>query len=366
MRRWIWPLLCAGTATGTVSAQTSGSGATATGVSRELNPAISVNGLFLAAGFPGLPDSAAAAAALESGLRLQEAEVQFTAAIDPYAKADLVFSFEDGDFDIEEAIVSSNVLSHGIGLRAGRMYVPVGHENTLHTHQLPFIDRSLVGRAVLGEGLREFGLEAAYVPALPFFFEVRGAVYNGDDDTLFAAPGNWDLAHAAGLDVLWDVSAGGTLALGADYCGGANAAGTAADPAWTHVAAGVLRYKWRSPTRARERALEFVLEYLYGERDAAAPEARSLQRGVYGDAKVQCARRWWVQGRYDYLAAAGVGGTAAADAATQRGSLLVAFVPSEFSALRLQGAVVDAGTETYGEVFLQFNFTIGSHPAHRY
>ena len=70
-----------------VAGQTPGSSATATGVSRDFNPAISVNGLFLASGFPGLPDSSAAAWARESGLRLQEAEMQFTAAIDPYAKA---------------------------------------------------------------------------------------------------------------------------------------------------------------------------------------------------------------------------------------------------------------------------------------
>lgn len=366
MRGWSWFLACVCTLSGPVAAQTSDSGATATGVSRDFNPAISVNGLFLAAGFPGLPDSTAATWGREAGLRLQEAEVQFTAAIDPYAKADLVFSFEDGAFDIEEAIVSSTVLSHGIGLRAGRIFVPIGHENTLHTHQLPFIERSLVGTAVFGEGLGEFGLEAAYVPALPFFFEVRGAVYNGDDDALFAAPGNWDLAYAGGLDALWDVSEGGTFALGADYCGGPNVAGTVDDAAWTHLGAGVLRYKWRSPTRARERALELMVEYLYRELEATETVARRQQHGLYGDAKVQFARRWWAQGRYDYLPSAAVGGIDVENASTQRGSLLLAFVPSEFSALRLQGSVVDAPTETYGEVFLQFNFTIGSHPAHKY
>lgn len=349
-----------------VAGQTGGSGATATGISRDFNPAISVNGLFLGAGFPGLPDSSAAAWGRESGLRLQEAELQFTAAIDPYAKADVVFSFEDGAFDIEEAIVSSTVLSHGLGLRAGRMFVPIGYENTLHTHQLPFIERSLVGSAVLGEGLGEFGLEVAYVPALPFFVEAHGAVYNGDDEALFDAPGSWDLAYAGGLDALWEVSEGGTVSFGADYCGGPNVSGTVDAAAWTHLAAGVLRYKWRSPTRARERAAELVLEYLYGEQAATESLALRQQEGLYGDAKLQFARRWWVQGRYDYLPAAAVGGVDVEGDATQRGSLLLAFVPSEFSALRLQGSVVDAPTETYGEVFLQFNFTIGSHPAHRY
>ena len=349
-------LLCAGRV---ATAQTGGSGATATGVSRDLNPAISVNGLFLAAGFPDLPDSVSGTEGFDSGLLLQEAEVQFTAAIDPYTKADVVFSFEDGDFGIEEAIVSSDVLSHGIGLRAGQLFVPIGHENTLHTHQLPFIRRSLAGGAVFGEPLAEFGLEAAWLPALPWFLELRGGVYNGDDEELFGASGDWDLAYLGGVDALWDVHDGATFSIGADYVGGANGFGTSDASSWSHVAAGVLRYKWRSPSRPRERALELLVEYLYSLREAEDAAFEQLQRGGYADARVQWSRRWWVQGRYDYTLPPDID-------LTQRGSFLVAFVPSEFSALRFQAAIVEQPDVTYGELALQLNFTIGSHPAHKY
>ncbi len=360
MRSRVWFTLLLAVAAARVQAQAGEGGATATGVSRALNPAISVNGLFLAAGFAELPAALKGDEAYESGLRLQEAEFQFSAAIDPYAKADLILTVEGGNVDFEEAVVTSDVLSHGIGLRAGRFLVPIGHENRLHAHQLPFVQRSLVGSAVFGEGLGEFGLQMAYVPLLPWFLEVHAAVLNGDDERLFEAPGDWDLAYSTGAETLWEVSEGGTISVGADYLAGPNSFGNENETTWTQVAAGVLRYKWRSPSRPRERAAEILAEYEYATRDAAFPAPKLLDRGAYALAKAQVARRLWVQGRYDYHV------PSAGDIDAQRGSVLLAFVPSEFSALRLQGSVVDQAGETFGELLLQFNFTIGSHPAHKY
>lgn len=356
---WHWAV-CAACILFPFSGARAQGGATATGVSRELNPAISVNGLFLGAGYPGLPQALQGDEAYESGLMFQEAEIQFTAAIDPYAKADVIFTYEGGTLDVEEVKVTSDVLSHGIGLRAGRFFVPLGYENTLHTHQLPFINRSLVHSAVFGDALGEFGLEAAYVPILPWYVEIRGAVFNGDSESVFAAPGEWDLAYLGGFDVLWTVGEGGTFSLGADGMAGPNGLGNDTGKTWSQLVGTVLRYKWRSPRRSREHGAEVVAEYLYAQRNAAAPEAKQLDRGAYGLAKFHVTRRWWLQGRYDYH----VPSNDLPDA--QRGSFLVAFVPSEFSAIRLQGSVVDELGEAFGEVLLQFNFTIGSHPAHTY
>ena len=84
-----------------------------------------------------------------------------------------------------------------------------------------------------------------------------------------------------------------------------------------------------------------------------------IARGMYALAKVQFARRWWVQGRFDVLDPAG-------GESTKRGAVMLAFVPSEFGALRLQTGIVDAPGDTYGELHLQYNFTLGSHPAHAY
>ena len=75
--------------------------------------------------------------------------------------------------------------------------------------------------------------------------------------------------------------------------------------------------------------------------------------------QLQHSRRWWIQGRYDLLGVA-TGGN------DSRLSGLVAFVPSEFSALRLQYSQLDEDGDIVHQLLLQLNFTVGSHPAHRY
>ncbi len=340
-----------------VHAQTEGT-ATATGISRDFNPAISLNALFLLAGFPGWSDAVDRAEGLESGARLQEAELQFSAAVDPYTSADFIFSFEDGELGIEEGYVTSNVLPHGVGLRAGQMFVPLGHENTLHTHQLPFIQRSLFGGAVFGEALSEFGAEVSWLPATPWFLELRGAAYNGDD-ALFDGAGDWDLAYLTGVDALWDVSEEATFSLGADYLAGPNGNGTPDDTAWSQLFSVVARYKWRSARRLRSRGYELLAEYQFAQRGAPTGTPADIARGFYALGKLQFARRWWVQGRFDLL-------DPSAETSTKRGAVMLAFVPSEFGALRFQTAVVDAPSDTYAELQLQYNFTLGSHPAHAY
>ncbi len=51
-----------------------------------------------------------------------------------------------------------------------------------------------------------------------------------------------------------------------------------------------------------------------------------------------------------------------------RQSLVLVFAPTEFSAFRVQGSVIEppGGGAAIIEGFLQANFTIGAHPAHAY
>ena len=63
-----------------------GQSATATGGTRDLNPAVSVNTLLLGRRADSATDRAV------NGLDLQEAEAQFTSVVDPFWKANLVFA----------------------------------------------------------------------------------------------------------------------------------------------------------------------------------------------------------------------------------------------------------------------------------
>ena len=351
-------------------AQDSGGSATATGISRDFNPAISLNALFLASDFQGVDVHAGAVSeeeGLEPGVALQEIELQFSSAIDAYGKADLIFTFEDGAIGLEEAYATTNVLPGGFGLRAGQVFVPLGHENTLHAHQLPFVERSLFAKSVFGEALAEFGAELDYVAPLDFYLRVQGGVFNGDNEALFASHEDWDLAYLGGIDALWDVSENGALSLGTDYVAGPNSSSSAASTELTQLFAAVARYKWRSANAAHPRALEVMGEFLFAERSAVdstqaiepaeLPE-RFVHRGAYGLVQYRFQRRWWLQGRYDWY-------DPEAEEST-RASAMLAFVPTEFSVLRFEAGVVDLADNSYSEFRLQYNFTIGSHPAHRY
>ncbi|MBM4386425.1 MAG: hypothetical protein FJ088_01725, partial [Deltaproteobacteria bacterium] len=80
--------------------------------------------------------------------------------------------------------------------------------------------------------------------------------------------------------------------------------------------------------------------------------------GLYSLLMLQFARQWWIEGRYDLVKA--FEGTERA----WRASGLVAFVPTEFSALRLQyNYNKPLGSH---EVMFQLNVTFGNHPAHGY
>ena len=70
-----------------------------------------------------------------------------------------------------------------------------------------------------------------------------------------------------------------------------------------------------------------------------------------------------MQYRYDYL------GLNHIDEITpsQRHTALVAFLPSEFSAIRAQYETIDDGQDKdERRVSLQLNISIGAHPAHTY
>ena len=151
-------------------AQPSPGATTETGVSRALNPAISVNGLLLGATVRNDREDSQ-----EPGLFIQEVEILATAFVDPNVKGNLTAAFHRGhheeagghpgglQFELEEfyfdifglpaALQSEGSAGEieGVSARIGKSFVPFGKSNPLHTHQLPFIDRPIVTERIFGE-----------------------------------------------------------------------------------------------------------------------------------------------------------------------------------------------------------------------
>ena len=335
----------------------SDSASTATGISRFFNPAISSNGLFIAAydsedgDVEGERDEHTHGPESDTGMRVQELELQLSAFVDPYLKADLIFAVPGGEgFELEEGYLTSQGLP--VTLKMGRFLAEFGRHNLLHAHQFPFLDAPLVHDRLLGHaGLVDTGISGSLLLPLPWFAEVSAQVLNGDGE-LFASHHGEDLLYLGHLKHFLDLSDVSTLELGASAVTGANAADEL-----TSIFGGDLTFKWRA-ARTRNRSLVWQSEYIYARHNTGG--ARRKEGGLYTLAQFQFAPRWWIQGRYDLF------GVPEEDERESRISGLLAFVASEFSAVRLQYALVDEEGESVHQVLAQLNFTIGAHPAHRY
>lgn len=354
---------------------TGGASASSHGLSTLLNPAISANALFLGGHTTreDRDDEGEGAGDLPTGLHLQEAELRVSAIVDPYFRADFTLAATEDEIGFEEAFLSTTEIPR-LTLRAGQMYANIGRHNILHTHAFPFLTAPLPWRVLFGpEPLKDPGVSLDVLLPLPFFAEINAQIFDGDwaplagsmvddpataaDETAPDARRDRDLAYVGHLKTLFDLSASSTLELGGSYVGGRNGFGK-----WTHVIAGDMTLKWRPITAERYTSVDWTTEYVYVDRGGAPTDGEV--GGAYTSLRYQFGQRWWVQARGALL------GLPAGEAGrTTRAEALLAFVPSEFSALRLQYAFErpeTAGADPIHEVMLQAIVSIGSHPSHAY
>lgn len=347
-----------------VSAQT-GASSTATGVSRLMNPAISVNGLLL--GQVSRDDNSREA----NQFALQEMETRFTAVVDPFWTADLTVSIspsEDPDAgteygtEVEMARLLYRNAPRGFGLKIGKDHLDFGKASPLHSHARPFVDSPLGISAFLGDESVPFtGLEVAWNAPLPWFSEVLAYVSNADAE--FFDEASRDPAYGFRMTNLWDTSDASTLELGFSGLHGPQARPDVGltGPNWQAYGAD-LTWKWVSPTRSQGPAVYLTNELLIPDPDGK--EGSPL--GFYSILQYRFRRNWWL----------GLTGSIAQDVPATDGGLVtmreakanLTLAPSEFSAVRFevryQEELDGSNNDLSGAV--QFNFTMGSHPAHAY
>ena len=314
------------------------------------NPDIAVIGNFLgAAGRNRIEPSDA--------LSLQEAEASFQAVVDPYARADFFFSFSPEGVDVEEGFITFTSLPSGLLLKAGKMRGQFGKVNTLHTHTMPWVDRPLVTRNLVGgdEGISQPGLSLSKLfPNPALFLEAIGEVYGGDSD-VFHAESRSDLTYVGRLHGYRDLTEGTNLDLGTSVAYGQ----TDLDPDATRRLIGVdATFRWRPLRRAIYKRFLGRTELVWSHDDLAETSPTSF--GAYVSGEYQFARRWFAGGRYDFSE------RAADPASNDRGvAALLTYWPSEFSQIRgeYRRTRYAEGT-TANELLFQFLFSIGAHGAH--
>jgi len=363
---------------------------TVSGVSRSLNPAISVNGLFWGQTSPD-NDSAE-----RNRFALQEAELQFTAVVDPFWKANLILAMHPEhahaelgeheekaehaagggglEFDLEEAYLDGQGLPRGLALRLGKFFLPFGKHVPLHTHQFPFAEAPLGVSAFLGEhSLSEVGVQVGVDLPLPWYSDLLFYGVNGDAE-LFDAE-NRDLVYGSRLTNFWDLTDSATLELGGSWFRGPDGAHPGEGLALDLFGAD-LTYKWVSARASKGPALKLTAELVVPNPEEGAGDPR----GWYGLAQYRWHRNWWFGITYGQ-ADAGLSGHDEEHHEKQEDhehhgfadkiheyKCNLTFAPSEFSALRAEVGYFDdrLGDEDELRFTIQWNFTIGSHPAHLY
>ncbi len=312
----------------------------------------------------------------DGGFSLQEAELQFTANVDPYLRASILLSVHPAEEDAtagtassgpaepeekswaiepEEVFLETIALPY-VTIKAGRFHTALGRHNGLHAHAFPFIDAPLIHQNLLGEeGLTENGLSASALVPVPWFLEATVQAVQGDSPALFASQSASDGATVYRLRNLFELSDASTLDFGFSAAAGQNFYDSRS------TVEGVdLTYKWRPISGGKYTALILAGEYLQGA--IKGREEGAKQRGQAAWIQYQFAERWWIQARSEE-----------ADAPHQdserlrKNSALLAFYPSEFSGVRLQlDRTTGGGEKALDTVMLQGNLSIGAHPAHTY
>lgn len=319
-------------------------------LSKIFNPDIAVIGNFLGAAGENDFESRPA-------FEMNEAEGSFQAIVDPYARADFFLAFSPEGVEIEEGFITFTDLPGGLLAKVGKLKQQVGKVNTLHAHQLPWVDRPLAQVNLLGgeEGLADAGISVSKLILNPvLFLEATGEVYQGNSG-VFQSHERSDVSWVGRLRGYRDLTEGTNLDVGASFAWGHNELGS---DFTTRLFAVDATFRYRPLRRAIYRRFLGRTELFWSRREQE--EANQSAFGMYASGEYQFARRWFAGARYDW--------SERADNSSFRDkgpSVLLTYWPSEFSQIRGQYRRTRyAEGITANEVLFQFLFSIGAHGAH--
>jgi hypothetical protein len=372
------------------NAQLGGAGGAAAKV---LNPDISVIGDFIgSAGFDGGRST--------PSLEMHESEVGFQEVIDPYSRADFFFSFGEKGVELEEGYITFTSLPAGLQLKVGKMRAAFGKVNTLHNHTLPWIDRPLVTQDLVGgeDGIDDAGLSLSRILPSPkgLFLEGTAQVYRGDSENVFLATQRSDLSAVGHLRAYADLSENTNIDFGFSYARGHSPFADGHNQLFGVDA----MLRWKPLRRAIYHSFVARSEFIWARTSIsqfingtpipdvinAPPIGLVKPFGFYVSADYQLGRRWTVGGRFDrsergqclptnpptfptctLLEPITPGGNFSRNALLRDtgGSLLLTYMPSEFSLIRAQLRRNAYGEgRTANEFVFQFQFAMGAHGAH--
>jgi hypothetical protein len=321
-----------------------------------------------------------------NGFNLDSAELAFYAPVDPYFNLYVTIPVSEDGATIEEAYFVTTSLPKGHQIKAGKFKSGFGRLNSQHSHVWDFVDNPLPYRAFISSddsGIDEKGIQYTYLTPLPFYTILGVEILQGENKTLFGSDAAGGAhAYTAFAKASLDVSDNATILFGPSVITGKTKTDTVAantDFTGDTTLYGLeFTYKWK-PTKYQGFKLQS--EYLYRTQFGNLTDlnpggiVQRLDRnqdGLYIQG-VYLWNRWEFGARYDTLGLF-KNDYILAGAKQDQGRMpwrvtgMVDYTFSEFSLLRLQynHDESDVTGKPNDELFLQFIFTIGAHPAHQF
>jgi hypothetical protein len=358
------------------------------------------------------------------GFNLQQAELAFSGAVDPYftANANIVYAIDpEGEtkIELEEAYALTQQLpfgleQHGFQLKVGQFFTEFGRLNPKHPHQWDWQDQPLIlTRFFGGDGLRGQGARLGWLTPLPWYSEILVGAQNPQGETMvsfnasdevfeerpiggrpFASEGTrgvGDLVYLGRWVNGGDLSDTWSTQVGVSVLHGPNATGPGGNT-WIYGLDGILKWqplisdhgwpfvKIQGELMRRHYHADSFFGCEDGEEECEEPLALSSATlkdwGGYVQVEWGFRRPWSAGLRYEYATGSGdsIGmfdgrGADPFRDNRQRISPLLTFQATEFSRIRLQynydraDFSREAGNHT---VWLGLEFGIGPHAAHAF
>jgi hypothetical protein len=360
---------------------------------------------------------------IQRGFTLQGFETTFEGAVDPFFRAQANLSFQmdrnsETSLELEEAWAETTSLPGDVTVRAGQMFSEFGRQNSQHAHTWNFVDSPLVNTRLLGpDALRNPGVRVSWLTPLPFYSELMLGVQNsaGENAASFRngregepflgrlqregnLRGFGDLLFTPRFLASFDLTPEQTFVLGTSGAFGPNSSSPHSDTQIYGVDAfwkwkprvhnyGFPFVTWQTEAMLRHYQAAAFSEDLNGNGALDAGDADLNGNGVIDRVPRELLKDWgfytqvaygfykgWVAAlRFDYEdrlhpgAYEAVYGDDPERARRWRVSPDLTWYPSEFSKIRLQYNLDDrAGAGIDHSVWIQFEFLLGSHGAHKF
>ena len=339
----------------------------------------------------------------QRGFNARNIELALDGAVDPYFEGfvNIVLKLDNDnetEIEVEEAFMQTSDLPWGLQVKAGQFFSAFGRINPTHPHTWDFADDPLVHGLFLGsDGLRGVGAQVSWVVPVSWYSQFVLGVQNGRGNTGFSfrnpgdngiffgrlttdreARGPQDFVYVPRWENSFDLSPTQTVLGGISGAFGSNETGAESR---TQIYGADLLYKWKSP-RA-EGGFPFVkwqTEAMYRRFEAGRgidesfPVAETFHDwGMYSQVVWGFKKGWTTGLRGDYVHMQDSAYTDDPDRQSrERVAADLTWYPTEFSKIRLQYNHDFLEEDDFfsarqaDSFFLQFEFILGAHGAHKF